>query len=358
MKREARVLLSKAMDSLLLSIDHFNRPWDRGRHEAVLVMMDRGFELLLKAAIVHRGGRIRRPRAKETIGFDTCVRKCVSDAELKCLTEEQALTIQIINSLRDAAQHYILDVSEQQLYLYAQAGLTLVARILNEAFGEKLADHMPERVLPVSTSPPQSFEAIINAEFEDVRQLVAPGSRKQLQARAKLRALAIIEASLGGIRSQPGDGELRRLASRIRGGETWPDLFPGVASLRLVTEGTGLNVSLRITKHEGEPIHLVPEGTPGATVVAVKRVNELGFYSLRLRDLAAKLGLTAPRTLAVVKHLRIQESPDYFKEVCIGKSRFKCYSHKALELLHAELPGLNLAEIWEAHKPRPRKTTG
>lgn len=355
MKREARVLLSKAVDSLILSIDHFNRPWDRGRHEAVLVLLDRAFELLLKAAIVHRGGRIRQRRAKETIGFDSCVRKCVSDAEVKCLTEEQALTIQIINSLRDAAQHYMVDISEQQLYLYAQAGLTLFGKILHHAFGHELTDHLPQRVLPVSTTPPTDFEASINAEFEDIKQLLAPGRRERLQARAKLRALAIIEASLSGVRSQPAEGELGRLAARVMKGETWPDLFPGVATLRLVTKGTGLNVSLRITKSKGEPIHLVPEGTPGATVVAVKRVDELGFYSLGLSDLAEKVGLTQPKTLAVVKHLGIQESADYFKQVRISKSKFKRYSAKALDLIKRKLPELDLAAIWEEHRPRARR---
>ena len=63
-------MLTKATDSALLSIEHFNRPWDRGRHEAVLILIDRSFELLLKAVIVYKGGKIREPRAKETIGFD------------------------------------------------------------------------------------------------------------------------------------------------------------------------------------------------------------------------------------------------------------------------------------------------
>ena len=113
MRREARILLGKATDSILLAIKHFNRPWGRGRPEAVLVLLDRAFELILKAAIVHRGGRIREPRAKETIGFETCVRKCLSDTKIGCLTQEAALTVRIINSLRDAAQHYVVDLSEQ-----------------------------------------------------------------------------------------------------------------------------------------------------------------------------------------------------------------------------------------------------
>ena len=73
MKREARLLFNKAVDSLVLSIEHYNRPWDRGRVDAVLILLDHSCEMLLKAAILHRGGAIRKPREKQTIGFDECL---------------------------------------------------------------------------------------------------------------------------------------------------------------------------------------------------------------------------------------------------------------------------------------------
>jgi hypothetical protein len=50
MKREARLLLEKACDSLLLSIELFNRPHDRGRVTGTLIQLDHAFEMLLKAA--------------------------------------------------------------------------------------------------------------------------------------------------------------------------------------------------------------------------------------------------------------------------------------------------------------------
>ena len=59
MKKEARLLHNKAVDSLVLSIEFFNRPVERARADSVLILMDHAFEMLLKAAIVHRGGRIR-----------------------------------------------------------------------------------------------------------------------------------------------------------------------------------------------------------------------------------------------------------------------------------------------------------
>lgn len=54
LKKETKLLKEKATSSLLLSIDHFNRPWDVGRLEAVLILLDHSFEMLLKASILNR----------------------------------------------------------------------------------------------------------------------------------------------------------------------------------------------------------------------------------------------------------------------------------------------------------------
>jgi hypothetical protein len=88
MKREAKLLLEKACDSLLLSTELFNRPRDCGRVSGTLILLDHAFEMLRKAAILHRGGRIRERRARETIGFDACVRRGLSDGRIKFLTEQ------------------------------------------------------------------------------------------------------------------------------------------------------------------------------------------------------------------------------------------------------------------------------
>src|SRR5216683_1187177 len=147
MRKEARLLKQKAVDSLILSIEHFNRPWDRGRVAAVLIMLDHAFEMLLKASIIHRGGCIRKRRERQTIGFDTCVRVALDDGKVRFISSEQTLTLQMINGLRDAAQHHLVQISESQLYMHAQAGLTLFRDLLKQVFDEDLARQMPERVL-------------------------------------------------------------------------------------------------------------------------------------------------------------------------------------------------------------------
>ncbi len=355
MKREARILSEKAIDSLLLSIEAFNRPWDRGREESVLILIDRAFELLLKACIVHKGGKIREPRAKETFGFDKRVRICLGNESIKCLSENDAITIQIINSLRDAAQHYIIDLSEQQLYMYTQGGVTLFNRLLKDILELNLSDYLPERVLPVSTNPPKDLNAVIETEFAEIKKLLGPGQRKGLEAHSKLRALAIVEESLSGSRSQPSVSELRKIENEIKSGKKWQEIFPGVATLNLSTEGTGLTFTLRLTKNEGDKIQLVPEGTPGATVVAVKRVNELGYYTLNMKALSEKLNLTMPMCLCVVKELKLQEDEEYFKIFKLDSVVHKRYSNKALDLLRERIPTMDLREIWAKHKPSGKK---
>ena len=132
--------------------------------------------------------------------------------------------------------------------------------------------------------------------------------------------MAILQASLDGKKSQPSDGELDRVVTRINSGENWRQIFPGVATLTIGPEGNGPGLSLRIMKKEGEAVQIVPVGTPDSTVVAVMRVNELDFYSLGVRDLARKFGVNETHLLWLIRRDRMQEDADFFKAIRIGKS--------------------------------------
>ncbi len=343
------MLLENAVDSFILSVEHFNRPWDDGRQNAVLIFMDHSFELLLKAAILHKGGRIRAPKAKQTIGFDACVRKALSDSSIRFLIKEQALTLQAINSLRDAAQHHLLELSEEHLYLHSQSGVSLFRDILKTVFGQELSDWLPERVLPISTKPPKDISTLFETEVHEIRKLLRPGSRRHVEASAKLRGLAILEGAIQGERLQPGAEDLKSLEKRISNGVSWDRVFPGVASIEFSARGYGPSIEVRITKKEGQPVHVVPAGTPGAAVVAIKRVDELGFYNLNLTKLSELVGLTRPKLLALIRHLRLQEDPDCFKTISIGRSKFNQYSQKALERIRRELPMVDMNKVWNEY---------
>lgn len=349
MKREAKLLLGKAVDSLVLAIELFNRPHDRGRISSTLILLDHSFEMLLKAAILYRGGRIREKRAKETIGFDACVRRSLSDGKIKYLAEEQALVLQTINGLRDAAQHHLLDISESQLYFHVQSGVTLFRDLLKNVFDQDLAKHLPTRVLPISTSPPTDLATLFDLQVEEIKKLLQPGKRRRIEALARLRPLTIFDSMIRGEKGQPSDSDLRKIGIELSAGRAWADVFPGAASVEITTDGTGPSISLRLTKKEGIPIQVVPEGTPGASVVAVRRVNELGFYNLGAKQLAEKVGLTMPKVLAIVDHMGLRNETDFYMEIKIGKAVFKRYSQKAIDTIKKFLEKHSIDEIWKEH---------
>jgi hypothetical protein len=353
-KKEVRQLREKAINALVLSIDHFNRPWDRGRAEAVLILLDHSFEMLLKSAIRQKGGKIRKAREKQTIGFDACVRRGLTDASLKFLTDEQALTLQTINGQRDAAQHYLVDMSEHQLYFYAQAGVTLFRDIHDDVFDEKLVLELPERVLPISTTAPKDLAALFDKEIEEIKGLLAPGARKKMDAVAKARSLAVLESAVNGDYEQPSDRELEKVCKRLADGEAWSSVFPGVASINITAEGDGPTLSLRLTKNEGTPVQLLKEGEGAGAVVAVRRVNELDFYSLGATQLAKKVGLTPPKSRAVVDHLCLREDTDCFKEIKIGSVTHARYSPQAIKKIQGALEAESIDDIWAAYRAKQR----
>lgn len=112
-----------------------------------------------------------------------------------------------------------------------------------------------------------------------------------------------------------------------------------------MNRGGGPSLDLRIKKlEEGIPFTPVPEGTLGAAVVAIKRVNELDYYNLNLTALAEKTKITTNKLGAVIKELKIQENKDAFKEIKINS---QTYSPLALDILKKEVPNLYIEQIWQ-----------
>ena len=85
-------------------------------------------------------------------------------------------------------------------------------------------------------------------------------------------------------------------------------------------------------------------------MVAVKRVNELDFYSMGAKQLAEKVGLSLNKTVAVVDHLKLRSDQECYKEIKIGKSTFKRYSPKAIEKIQLCLKKTSADTIWESRK--------
>ena len=350
MRRETRHLLTKAVDSLVLSVEHYNRPSNRGRLDSVLILLDHAFEMLLKAAIIQRGGKIRKPGENSTITFKECLRKASSEEGVQFLTDDQELQLRALNSLRDAAQHYLLELSEQHFYIHVQAGFTLFRHVYSSVFDKELNAQLPARVLPLSTMPPADILTVFEEETEEIQRLLKPGRRQQVEARSKLRGLAIVDRAIHGEDRQPTDGELSEYRDSVTSGKEWHDVFPGVSTIQFTATGTGPSLDLRISKRKGIPTNLVSEGTPGTTIVAVHKVDALGFYNLGRDQVASHLGLTGPKTTALIWYLKMKDDEEYFRRVAIGKSSFDRYSQKAIERLREEVKTLDINEVWTLYK--------
>jgi hypothetical protein len=354
MKREAKHLLNKATNSLLLSVDHFNCLWDIGRSDTILILLDHSFEMLLKASLVERGAKIRGRGDANTIGFDHCVRKGLTDGSVKFLDEDQVLTLQMINNYRDAAQHYLLDVTEELLYITVQSGLTVFKRILADVFIQNLGDYFPSRALPISTRPPQDIAELFHDEVQALRTMLQPGKRQRTEALARLRPLAIMEDALNGRNQTPSDSQLGAIGREICRKREWHELFPGVASIQVTTNGYGPSFEVHITKKAGIPLIVVPPDLPHSGVLGVKRVNELDFYNLSFTDLVTKTGMPRTECLAIIWHLNLKDDPDCFKEFVIGSQRHKRYSQRAIGRINEVASSGDVSKIRSEYNQRPR----
>ena len=115
-------------------------------------------------------------------------------------------------------------------------------------------------------------------------------------------------------------------------------------------EGSGPGILLRITRNQGEAVRLVDEKNSEATVVAVRKINELEYYCYGLRDVARKLARTEPKLLVLIEELGLQSNSDMFKVLTVGSLRSKRYSVKAVDRLRAALQTMDLEALWRSRK--------
>ena len=135
-KREVAELRTRAVNSLVLGIELFNRPHEGGRAEAVLILLHHAFEMLLKAVIKDRTGVVHAEGQKYTYGFDKCLE--VMQNELSMISADERMTLSMLDALRDTTVHYFQVMSEDLLYVQAQAASTLFDAVLHKGFRERL----------------------------------------------------------------------------------------------------------------------------------------------------------------------------------------------------------------------------
>lgn len=252
-----------SINSFRIAVELFNRPFDNGRTEGVLILLDHSFEMLLKAAILRRGGEIRADDGSgQTISLEKCVKRCRdgtrNNQRIQCLSNSEAAAILSLNNLRDYAQHEQVDVREQQLYLQSRQCTDIFEMVLTQVFNESLSQYLPERVLPLSTTVPTDIASVIDQEIDVIQELMDEGATDE--ARNKLKALDSVERGLADEGETPNLSELTTTLQAVDNDQDLEDIFP--STFAALTDGVDSGGGVRInlgSDDPGLPAQYVPE---------------------------------------------------------------------------------------------------
>lgn len=360
MRATAKTLHGKALSSMRTAMTAFNSPHDDGRPTVVLLHLQHAFEMLLKAALFQRGAKVFDRKSGRSIGFEAAINQSCQLAGFK-VTQDEAGTLRAIDALRDDEQHWFNDVSEGLLYLHARAAVTLFDELLFRAFKQRLADHLPNRVLPVSTEAPQDILALVDSEYVNIAELLKPGRRARGDARAKIRTLLALEAHVAED-TKVSDSDVNRVEKGIKGGKTRGQVFPRLSPLAADISGEGLTVKVKIVKQaDALPVRLVRDGDDGEVVdaAAIREVDLQKKFHWSPFDLADKLSISRPRATALREHLGIDKDSDCLQIFEFGSQKHPRYADNALTRMRDAIAYQDMDAIWKSHgagrraKPRP-----
>lgn len=339
--RDARLLKMKALSSLRRGVAAFNSFDEDGRTTTVLLHLQHACEMLLKAALIQKRVPIFDKMSATSLGFS----KCVNLAQVHCgVSNEEAGVMRTIDSLRDAEQHWFVVVAEQILYVHARALVTVVDEILKRSFDDALVNHLPSRVLPVSTMPVANIEVLMDREFSQIVDLLVPGRRARDEARGRIRALLAMEAHVVD-EVDVSERDIDRTEKAIRGAKGFGDVFPRLTSLGTQTQGEGIEIKVHFTKKQGAPVNFVAADDPGEAA-AVRELDLRKKYHLTREELAKVVGLTIPKAAFLRNHLNLDADTKCMHKFEFGKSKFYCYSDNAVAAMTAALHTVSLDDLW------------
>jgi len=351
MRREARLLKTKAVSSLRRSAQAFNSLDDDGRITTVLLHLQHAFEMLLKASLVERRIVVFDPKTGRSIGFQRAVN--LAQQELK-LSREVAGTLRAIDAMRDDEQHYLGGEAEGLIYLHTRAGVTIFEDILREVFNESLANVLPSRVLPISTEPPADLDLLIDRHYRQIATLLQPRRRRRSEARQLIRTLLALEGHVAD-EVEVSERDVNRVERGVREGRAVYEVFPRLQGLGTQVEGTGINVRVRITRQaDAPPVRLVPADEP-IEAAAIREVDLQRTFKHSPKALADKLGIDTGRAKALRWHLSIEGDPACRHDFVFGKMKLPMYSDIALERMRTAVAGgTNLNEVRVAYREAGR----
>lgn len=363
---------SNSINSFRIAVELFNRPFESGRTEGVLILFDHSFEMLLKAVILRRGGEIRADDGSgQTISLEKCVKRCRDGSRdnqrIQCLSKSEAAAIFSLNNLRDYAQHEQVDVREQQLYLQSRQCIDIFEKILTRVFDESLSQYLPERVLPLSTTVPTDIASVIDQEIDEIQELMDEGATDE--ARNKLKALDSVERGLADDGDTPNLSELNTTLESVDDDQDLEDIFP--STFAALTDGVDSGGGVRINLGSDDPglaAQYIPEDeiSEDDDVYLFTEKNIHGRYPFNPMQFKKQVNselseasdwkgeLSLPRLKAILVEMGLWEREEFHQsELPLGAGDTRPgYSPKCVNSVveAIEAGEIRVEDAWEANK--------
>ncbi|BCW73653.1 hypothetical protein NicSoilB8_46970 (plasmid) [Arthrobacter sp. NicSoilB8] len=353
MSVNARELKRKSLSSLRAAVTSFNSLDNDGRATAVLLNLQHAFEMLLKASLDSAKVSVFDKRSEKSISFEAAIRKCQETPGIK-VSEGDAGTMRVIDAWRDAEQHWYATVDEGLLYLHVRAAITLYDDLLYRVFQERLGDHLPARVLPISAEPPQDFQLLVDREFSRIAELLHPKRRGRGEAHSRIRALLAMESHTDPDAAEIREADVRRVERGVKSGKPRAQVFPKLSSVGSQVSGEGLTVEVKLVKTGGLPMTYVAADSD-VEPSAIRMVDLEKKFHMSPYELADKAGIERTKATAVRRHFNLDSNDDvHSHRFVFGSQKYMRYSDNALKKMKEAKTSLNLADLWNAHRTPPK----
>jgi hypothetical protein len=352
MRRQAKILLGSSLPSLRRAASVFNGYDEDGRVTTVLLHLQHAFEMLLKAGLVQKRLEVFDKRSGRSIGFERCVNLSMQHLGV---TADEAGLLKAVDALRDEAQHWFAEVSEPLLYTHLRGAVTLYDRLLGEVFEQTLADHLPGRVLPISTDSPRDIQQLFDEEFSQAKALLGPNVRKRPDARARIRTLLAMEAHAldddaeGGSAVRVSERDVDRVERAIKAGAARTAVFPRLSNLGTEVAGEGLDVRVTFVREGGAPVQIVAADAQ-VDAAAIRDRDLQKVFKFGRQPLAKKLGITTTKAKALRWKLGIDEDPKCLHVFRFGGSEHPQYSDEALKRMRTYLSEHSIDDVYAEYK--------
>lgn len=349
LKREARTLKNKAIASLRRGLEVFNGHDDQGRTESVLLHLQHSSEMLTKALLVQKSKNVFDKQKGLAIGLDKALSVATSSG---FMTAAQAGSIRALDTMRDAAQHWMIVVPEDALFVNARALITTLDEVLVEHFADTLADNLPLRVMPLSTTALPSFDILVDREFRHIAELLAPNKRARDEARGRIRTLLAMEAHVSET-VEVSERDIDRIEKAIRAGTQVEQVFPRLVALASNVTGEGPTLRVHFSRRKGAPVRYVSGDDPEAAG-AIREVDLQKKYHLSATILAERVGLTIGKCKALREMLRVDEDQANMMVFEFGSQKHARFSDNALRILQDNNRPETIEAAWQARGRRVR----